>query len=300
MADSIAFPTVSARSNMLNAITVDVEDYFHPTEIQAYVAAAEWHALPSRVEQTTMRVLELFARHETHGTFFVLGWVARRCPRLIREIAAQGHEIGCHSYAHRLVYELNPDQFRTDTIEAQGAISDACGLMPRIYRAPSYSITERSWWALDVLASCGFTHDSSVVPISHDRYGVPGFGRFAQVLTTSSGPLIEVPVATARISSNRISPVGGGAYLRLLPYRYTAAGIRSVNRHDERPACVYFHPWEIDEDQPRLAKKFLARIRTYTGLGGMYAKLDRLLSEFQFSTLGAVYPADQLIPSRVA
>lgn len=285
---------------MLNAITVDVEDYFHPTEIQAYVTGEEWPALPSRVEQATMRVLDLFSHRQTQGTFFVLGWVARRFPALVREIASRGHEIGCHSYAHQLVYDLTPDEFRADTMDAQAAISDACGVLPRIYRAPSYSITQRSWWALDVLASCGFTHDSSIVPISHDRYGVPGFDRFAKVLATDSGPMIEVPVATVRLSGSRIAPVGGGAYLRLLPYRYTAAGLRSVNMQERRPACVYFHPWEIDEQQPRLAKGFLARVRTYAGLSGMYSKLDRLLSDFQFSTMGSVYPASQFTGSVAA
>lgn len=285
---------------MLNAITVDVEDYFHPTEIQAYVTGDQWPALPSRVEQATMRVLDLFSHRQTQGTFFVLGWVARRFPALVREIASRGHEIGCHSYAHQLVYDLTPDQFRADTMDAQSAISDACGVVPRIYRAPSYSITKRCWWALDVLASCGFTHDSSIVPISHDRYGVPGFDRFAQVLATASGPMIEIPVATVRLSGSRIAPVGGGAYLRLLPYRYTAAGLRTVNTHEQRPACVYFHPWEIDEQQPRLAKGFLARVRTYAGLSGMYSKLDRLLSDFQFSTMGSVYPASKFTGSVAA
>lgn len=201
---------------MRNTISVDVEEYFHPSEVEKSVHADQWTSLPSLVEPQTRRVLEIFDRHGVKGTFFVLGWVAWRHPALVRELAARGHEIACHSFWHRLVYNLTPGEFREDTLRAVRAIEDACGTTPRAYRAPSYSITERSMWALEILAECGFTHDSSIYPIQHDRYGIPGFGRHAQTLSTPSGLIVEVPIATVKLSDRAIAPVGGGAYLRLL------------------------------------------------------------------------------------
>jgi polysaccharide deacetylase family protein (PEP-CTERM system associated) len=280
---------------MLNIISVDVEDYFHPTEIQSYIQIQDWETLAPRVEQGTRRTLELFARHNTRGTFFILGWVAQRYPALVREIAAAGHEIGCHSFWHRLVYDLSPEQFRQDTREAQDSIEAACGIRPRLYRAPSYSITSRSLWALDVLAELGFTHDSSIYPIPHDRYGIPGAARKAHLRQTASGSLLEVPIATVELRAGMYAPVGGGAYLRLLPYRYTAAGVRRLN-NEGMPACLYLHPWELDAEQPRLAKGWIARRRTYGGLQTMEGKLERLLSEFRFSTLSEVHPAARMNP----
>jgi polysaccharide deacetylase family protein (PEP-CTERM system associated) len=278
-----------------NAITVDVEDCFHPSEVQKSAGLTDWTKLPSRVEIATREVLDLFAAHGVKGTFFVLGWVAEKHPALLRAIVAGGHEVGCHSYAHQLVYELTRRQFRDDTLRAQAVIADACGVLPRAYRAPSYSIVAESMWALEVLAECGFTHDSSIYPIAHDRYGIPGFRREAHLRDTPSGAIVEIPVASVRLSSTRTCPVGGGAYLRLLPYRYTAAGIRTINRDEGRPACIYFHPWEIDAGQPRLARGFIARARTYTGLARMKRKLERLLRDFRFSTIASVYPNEMFL-----
>ena len=275
---------------MLNVLSVDVEDYFHPTEVQSATDISRWHELPSRVEQSTHRLLDLLDHKDVKATFFVLGWVAQHHPQLVREIASRGHEIGCHSHHHRLVFDLTPAQFREDTRTAMRAIEDACAITPRAYRAPSYSITARSMWALEVLAECGFTHDSSIYPIAHDRYGIPGFGRHAQRIPTPSGPILEAPIATVQLSRTRVTPVGGGAYLRLLPYRYTAAGIRRLNDVEHKPACLYLHPWELDPDQPRLATGVLSRIRTYAGLAGMGSKISRLLNDFRFSTLGTVHP----------
>jgi polysaccharide deacetylase family protein (PEP-CTERM system associated) len=217
--------------------------------------------------------------------------VARRHGRLLREIAAAGHEIASHGYRHRLVYEMSPAEFRRDTEDASCMIEDACGMRPRAYRAASYSITAEAWWAMEILAECGYTHDSSIYPIAHDRYGIPGYPRHAHVVTTPSGPILEVPIATALLSNGGVAPVGGGAYLRLLPYFYTAAGIRRINRIEGEPACVYFHPWELDASQPRLARGILSRFRTYAGIRGMPGKLDRLLSDFEFAGLSAVHSA---------
>ena len=275
---------------MVNALTIDVEEYFHPSEIQLSVTEEQWESLPSRVEEQTRRVLELLTRRQVRATFFVLGWVAERHPGLIREVLRGGHEVGCHSHAHRLVYDLSPAAFREDTRRAVAAIQDAGGVTPRAYRAPSYSITARSLWALEILVELGFLFDSSVYPVTHDRYGLPGFDRHATMLQTPSGAIYEVPIATVQLPMGGVAPVGGGGYLRLLPYRYTAAGIRRINRTDHQPAVIYFHPWEIDDSQPRLASGFISRLRTYGGLRGMESKLDRLCSEFRFSSLAEVYP----------
>jgi polysaccharide deacetylase family protein (PEP-CTERM system associated) len=271
-----------------NIISVDVEEYFHPTELAKSVRQDQWDSLPSLVVPETKRVLEIFERHRVKATFFVLGWVAERYPGLIGEIASRGHEIGCHSFLHRLVYDLTPAEFREDTRRAVQAIENACGITPRAYRAPSYSITNKSLWALEVLVECGFTHDSSIYPIEHDRYGIPGFGRHSRALSTPSGPIVEVPIATVQLSDKNVTPVGGGAYLRLLPYRYTAAGVRRINETDKQPACMYFHPWELDPDHPRFAQGWVSRLRTYSGLRSMSRKIERLLGEFEFGPLGQV------------
>jgi len=274
---------------MLNALSIDVEEYFHPSEVQVYVDASQWESFSPRIEEQTRRILDLLAAKNTTATFFILGWVAEHHPHVVRAIADAGHEIACHSYAHRLVYELTPDEFRHDTRKALAAIEDACGIRPTAYRAPSYSIVRESLWALEILVQSGFTRDSSIFPVFHDRYGIPGFQRHAHTMDTPSGPIQEIPVATAKLSGNRIAPIGGGAYFRLLPYRYTSAGIRRLNQVERQPACFYFHPWEIDPDQPRLASGLISRVRTYSGVSGMLKKLDRLLTEFRFAPLGVVY-----------
>jgi polysaccharide deacetylase family protein (PEP-CTERM system associated) len=281
---------VTGPSNpILNALTVDVEEYFHATEVQNATKAQSWDSFPSRVELQVERTLELLESKRARATFLILGWVAQRYPQVVRRIVDSGHEIGCHSHLHRLVYDLTPAEFREDTLRAVRAIEDACGITPRIYRAPSYSITRRSLWALEILVECGFTQDSSIYPISHDRYGIPGSRRQPHWLNTPSGPIFEVPIATVALANGHVLPVGGGGYLRLLPYRYCAAGIRRLNENDRSPACIYFHPWEIDPQQPHLSLGLVARIRTYAGLAGMKAKLARLLDEFHFARMSDIY-----------
>lgn len=274
---------------MINVLTIDVEEYFHPSEVQRSIKVEDWPSLPSRVEPAVDRILEMLGASSVSATFFVLGWVAERHPQMLRKIVRQGHEIGCHSYHHQLIYDLTPAEFKQDTIRAVKAIEDAVAVTPRMYRAPSFSIVKRTFWALEILVECGFQYDSSISPIVHDRYGIPGFKREAQIIETAAGPFVEIPVATTQLANGSFVPVGGGAYLRLLPYRYTAAGIRRINDREQQPACIYFHPWEIDPDQPRLASGRLSRLRTYSGISGMEKKLRKLIGEFQFSTLGSVY-----------
>jgi polysaccharide deacetylase family protein (PEP-CTERM system associated) len=276
---------------MTNALSVDVEDYFHPTEMAAGVTPEQWDALPPRLEEPVDRLLETLASRGVRATFFVLGWAAQHHPAMVRRIQEAGHEVGCHSFWHRLVYHLTREEFRQDTKDAVAAIEDACGVRARLYRAPSYSITKASMWALEILAELGFTHDSSIYPVKHDRYGIEGFPRGACRLNTPAGEILEVPPATARLGRGRIAPAGGGGYLRLLPYRYTAAGLRSMNLDDGLAGCVYVHPWELDPEQPRVGRGWIARWRTYAGLKGMEQKLRRLLDDFEFAPIGAVFPA---------
>jgi len=272
-----------------NILSIDVEDYYHPTEVQRHISPDSWKSYPSRVETTMHSLLEAMAEVRVKSTCFILGWLAERHPRLVRQIAAEGHEIACHSYAHKLVFEMTPKEFREDTKRAVAVIEDACGITPRLYRAPSCSITAKSEWALEILADCGFTHDSSIYPVSHDRYGMPGSQRGAHVVHTASGPIIEVPVATADLGGV-VTPVGGGAYLRLFPYRYTAAGIRRMNSREHMPACLYVHPWEFDLHQPRLVRGFVGSLRTYYGLNSMEGKFSRLIRDFHFAPLSQVVP----------
>ncbi len=285
---------------MINALSIDVEEYFHPTEVQAYTGGPkDWANLPSRLEQPMDRILELLDRHHVTATFFILGWVAEQHPRIVADIAKAGHEIGCHSYAHQLVYDLTPSQFREDTKRAIGAIEDACGQCPQVYRAPSYSITAKSMWALERFSlSAVLRMTRAFIRSRNDRYGIADFGRNPQLLETPSGPIYEIPIATAKLFNRWVTPVGGGAYLRLLPYAYTAAGIRWMNREESMPACIYFHPWEIDPQQPRLAPGRVARWRTYTGLPGMERKLQRLLEDFRFSSIDVAYRTVQADPIR--
>lgn len=273
---------------MRNIFSVDVEDYFHPAEVSRN--PSEWPGFADRVEIGTNLLLDLLAQHAFRATFFLLGWIAERHPGLVRRITLAGHEIGCHSHLHRLVFSLSPEEFRKDTRRAVNAIQDACGISPKVYRAPSCSITSKSLWALDILAELGFTHDSSIYPIVHDRYGVPGSLRHAHKFDTPSGPILEIPIATVRLARGQVAPVGGGAYLRLFPYRYISAGIRRINRLEQQPACIYIHPWELDQQQPRIAKKLISRVRTYAGLPTVGGKLNRLFGEFAFGSIGEIYP----------
>ena len=266
---------------ILNALTVDVEDYFQVSAFAGCVARSEWDTLESRVCRNTERLLELFEQAGTHATFFVLGWVAERFPELVKRIHGAGHELASHSYEHGLVYDITPEAFAKDLARAKTAIGNAAGVEVQGYRAPSYSITNRSLWALDVLVREGYKYDSSIYPIRHDRYGIPDWPRHVHRIDRAGGSIWELPGSTiARVGTN--FPVGGGGYFRLLPYAWTRMGIASLNRHEGRAAIFYLHPWEIDPDQPRIRAGLLSRVRHYYGLDKTEARLRRLLAEFRF------------------
>jgi polysaccharide deacetylase family protein (PEP-CTERM system associated) len=266
---------------VLNALTIDVEDYFQVSAFAAAAPVARWDTFESRVCRNTNRVLDILATSRTHGTFFVLGWVAERFPDLIKRIHREGHELASHGYEHRLVYETTPEAFRRDLRRAKAVIENAAGVGVVGYRAPSYSITDRSLWALDVLIAEGYRYDSSIYPIRHDRYGIPSWPRHIHRIERPSGSIWELPGSTiARAGANL--PIGGGGYFRLLPYAWTRHGIASLNRREGQPAIFYLHPWEIDPEQPRIRAGALSRFRHYYNLTKTESRLRRLLSEFRF------------------
>jgi polysaccharide deacetylase family protein (PEP-CTERM system associated) len=273
---------------MLNAFTVDVEDYFQVSAFERQIGRDRWGEYESRVVGSTRRLLELLKRHEVKATFFVLGWVAERYPDLVREIDAAGHELASHGYWHRLIYDQTPDEFREDLCRARDLLADLIGRPVVAYRAPSFSIIERSRWALDILAEEGFTIDSSIYPIHHDRYGLPGAPPHLHRLETGAGPLWEFPPSSIRVAGKNI-PVGGGGYFRLYPIWLTSRWLAQINRRQQQPFLVYVHPWELDPDQPRLpAGTSLSRWRHRVNLGTTERKLDRLLAQFRFGPVSEV------------
>jgi polysaccharide deacetylase family protein (PEP-CTERM system associated) len=272
---------------IVNAMSVDVEDYFQVSAFDRVVSRAGWDDFESRVVPNTERILELFASEGVRSTFFVLGWVAERFPRLVRQIAAAGHEIASHGYHHQLLYTLTPAQFREDVRAAKALLEQASGTPVTGFRAPSYSIVESSLWALDILIEEGYAYDTSIFPIHHDRYGIPNAERHEHVIRRNAGTLIELPASTTRVGNVNL-PIAGGGYFRLLPYAWTRWGIRRVNRQEKKPVVFYFHPWEIDPDQPRFAVGAASRLRHYTGLDRTPERLRRLMREFRFTSVAGV------------
>lgn len=276
-------PLTDARSRAItNAMTVDVEDYFQVSAFDDVVSRSEWDRMESRVERNTRRLLDLFDEFGVKATFFVLAWVGERHPALVGEIDRRGHEVASHGYGHRLVYEQTPEAFRDDVRRARSILQDASGQAVVGYRAPSYSITARSLWALDVLVEEGYEYDSSMFPIRHDRYGVPDAPRHRHVRHTPAGPLVELPPATVRTFGINL-PAAGGGYLRLLPYGWTHRALTRLNDHERQPAVFYVHPWEIDPDQPRLAARGFSRFRHYRNLHLTAPRLRSLLGSFRFA-----------------
>jgi polysaccharide deacetylase family protein (PEP-CTERM system associated) len=270
-----------------NALSVDVEDWFQVGAFETVIDRAEWDRLPVRVERNGDAVLALFDRAGVKGTFFTLGWVAERFPALIRRIADAGHEVASHGWDHQRVFTMDAATFRADLRRARHAIEDAGGVRITGYRAPSFSIDQRTPWAHPVLAEEGYSYSSSVAPIAHDHYGWRAAPRFAfKPLADSS--LIELPVTTVEVGGRRAA-AGGGGFFRLLPYRFSSWAIRRVNQREARPAVFYFHPWEIDPGQPRIGQAPLkSRIRHYTNLTKMEPKLLKLLNSFAWERTDAV------------
>jgi polysaccharide deacetylase family protein (PEP-CTERM system associated) len=273
---------------MLNVLSVDVEDYFHVEAFASKVHFEDWGAYESRVEQNVGRILELFDAYRARGTFFVLGWVAEKYPQVVRDIAAAGHEIGCHGYAHRRLNNMTPDEFRTDTRRAVAVLKDQIQRPIECYRAPSFSVVPSTMWALQILAEEGFSVDSSIFPVRHDLYGFPDAQRFPHWQSTTCGlRIFEFPPSTFRLR-NRNWAVAGGGYLRLFPYEVTRRAVQHINQVERQPVMVYFHPWEIDPSQPRIRAGLRSTLRHYVNLSTTGQKLERLLQDFEFTTLANV------------
>lgn len=272
----------------LNAFSVDVEDYFQVAAFAGVVSRSEWEEFEPRVERNTRRLLDLLGRHGVKGTFFVLGWVAERFPRLVQEIVEQGHELGAHGYDHRLVTEQRREEFRADVRRSKKILEDIVGTEVLGYRAPTYSIMRHTLWALDILLEEGYRYDSSIFPIRHDRYGIPNAGRFPGIVSTSGGSsLIEFPISTVRVLGANLPFVGGG-YLRHCPMRFVLWGMRRVNAVEGQPVILYVHPWEIDPDQPSLSVGALNRFRHYRNLDQTEHRLGLLLDRFHFTSVREV------------
>lgn len=269
---------------IVNGLSVDVEEWFQVGAFENVIDRRDWTDLSSRVEGNVARILDLFAAADAQATFFTLGWVAQEHPKLIRRIADAGHEIASHGYDHARVFTFDRKGFAKDIHRARTILEDASGQVVTGYRAPSFSIDSRTPWAFEELAEQGYAYSSSVAPVSHDHYGWPSAPRFA-FRPLAGSDFVEIPVTTAMLRGRRIA-AGGGGFFRVLPYRFSRWAIRQVNREEARPAVFYFHPWEIDPEQPRVdGAPLRSHLRHYTGLGRMEGKLQKLLGEFAWGRM---------------
>jgi polysaccharide deacetylase family protein (PEP-CTERM system associated) len=273
---------------MHNILSIDVEDYYMVSAFADVVQFEDWCKYESRVEKNVDTILNLLSEHGVKATFFTLGWVAERFPLMVRNIYAEGHEIACHGYNHRLIYDLTPEQFREDLVTAKKILEDITGASVIGYRAASYSIIEKTLWALDILSEEGFRYDSSIFPIHHDRYGIPEAERFPHVIRRKNGFITEFPPSTYRIFGQNI-PVCGGGYLRLFPIGIIKSAIEKINSKEHQPAIIYVHPWEIDIDQPRLNGRLRSNIRHYLNLKSTMPKLNTLLKAFEFKPFSDLF-----------
>lgn len=269
-----------------NVMTVDVEDYFHVSAFDGVFNQSDWDSLPQRVEKNTRQLLNLFEEKNVKSTFFVLGWVAERFPNLIKEIVAQGHELASHGYWHKRATHMSPEEFREDVYRSQQVLQDASGVALKGYRAPSFSINETNEWAYQILKDLGFEYSSSTYPIKHDLYGVPHWPRFAYERKEG---ILEIPVPTVKNGNDNVG-IGGGGYFRLFPYWLSKKRINKFLNQETEPYSFYFHPWEIDPEQPRVKEASAkSKIRHYINLSRMQPKLARLLDDFEWSTMEDVY-----------
>jgi polysaccharide deacetylase family protein (PEP-CTERM system associated) len=277
-----------------NALTIDVEDYFQVSAFAPYIRRNEWDSRECRVERNVDRILEMLATQSTHATFFTLGWVAERYPQLIHRIVAGGHELASHGYGHQRASDLSPAEFLEDVSRAKKILEDLGGAPVLGYRAPSFSIGTSNLWAFDSLAQAGYRYSSSVYPIKHDHYGMPDSPRFAYKLPSG---LIEVPVTTVRMGQRNL-PSSGGGYFRLLPYPVSRWLLRRVNREDRQAAVFYFHPWEIDAGQPRVAGiDAKTRFRHYVNIPRMEGRLQQLLADFRWGRMDQIFLARATVPA---
>jgi polysaccharide deacetylase family protein (PEP-CTERM system associated) len=283
----------------INGLSVDVEDWFQVGAFETVIERSTWDGLSTRVERNCDAILEMFSEAGVYATFFTLGWVAQRHPHLMRRIAAAGHEIASHGWDHRRVFQMDRASFSLDLRKSKEIIEDTSGSLVTGYRAPSFSIDQRTPWAFEVLAEQGYAYSSSVAPIAHDHYGWPEAPRFA-FRPLSGSDLLEIPITTATFAGRRLA-AGGGGFFRVLPYGFSRWAIRQVNRRDGQPAVFYFHPWEIDPDQPRVPHAPLrSRLRHYTNLAGMDGKLRKLLAEFRWGRMDALAAGEAATAVRLA
>lgn len=284
---------------MLNALTIDVEDYFHVSAFERHVRRDEWDGYELRVERNTRRILHLLDEYSVTATFFVLGWVAERCPQLVKAIAAAGHEVASHGYGHQRVGTQTRNEFREDVLRSKDLLEDLTGLPVFGYRAPSYSISRNTFWAFDELYAAGYRYDSSVFPVRHDFYGIPDWPRFSGwAVKEESGDwqprseensekprLRELPITTLRLGGKSL-PIAGGGYFRLFPYAFSRWGLQQINRQERKPFVFYLHPWELDPGQPKIiGAGAKSRFRHYLNLHKTEARFRRLLQDFSFAPI---------------
>jgi len=280
--------TLPSAPAIVNALTIDVEDYFQVSAFATHIARDEWDTLPCRVERNVDAILLLLAEADMKATFFCLGWIAERYPALIRRLADEGHEVASHGFAHRRATEQTSSQFQADIQLSKALLEDITGRPVHGYRAPSFSVGTANPWAFDCIARAGYRYSSSIYPIRHDHYGVPDAPRF---MHDSRPGLVELPIATVRLFDANW-PAGGGGYFRLLPYRLSRWSLRRINRIDRQPAMFYFHPWELDPEQPRISGVGArTRFRHYVNLGRMAPRLRRLVSDFKWDRVDRVFAA---------
>lgn len=273
-------------SRISNALTIDVEDYFQVSALAPHFPRSGWDNVPCRIQRNVDRILEILANTGTKATFFTLGWIAERYPGLVKSIIAQGHELASHGYGHHRVTELGRQGFRDDIHHAKCILEDISGVKIKGYRAPSFSVGAANLWAFDVLAEVGYQYSSSVYPIRHDHYGMPDAPRFPYYPLSG---LLEIPVTTVRLFSANV-PAGGGGYFRLMPYLLSRWLLERVNSRDGQPAIFYFHPWELDPEQPRVpGVKLRTRFRHYVNLDKVDNRLQRLLRDFQWDRVDRIY-----------
>lgn len=272
---------------MLNALTIDVEDYYQVSNFETKIQFEEWDYYEHRVEKNTFRIIEILDQCKVKATFFILGWVAERYKSLILTLDQCGHEIASHGYSHKRIYNQSPIQFLEETKRSKELLEDIIGKAIWGYRAASYSITSKSLWALDIIRDQNFRYDSSIFPIYHDTYGIAEAPRFCYELTKEGEGLVEFPPSTVKISKLNF-PVAGGGYLRFYPYFLTRWGISHLNKREKQPALVYLHPWEIDPNQPRIATSRFASLRHYYNLDKVEERLISLMQCFQFGTMRQV------------